>query len=43
MAPCPAISVGGIMIGSDAADKLRLGASAVQVYSGMIYRGPQTD
>lgn len=29
------------MTGSDAADKLRLGASAVQVYSGMIYQGPE--
>ena len=37
----PIIGVGGIMTGSDAADKLRLGASAVQVYSGMIYRGPE--
>ena len=36
----PIIGVGGIMNGKDAADKIRLGATAVQVYSGMIYKGP---
>ncbi|MFN3714200.1 MAG: quinone-dependent dihydroorotate dehydrogenase [Alcanivoracaceae bacterium] len=36
----PVIGVGGILNGSDAADKQRLGASLVQVYSGLIYRGP---
>ena len=28
------------MNGKDAAEKIRLGATAVQVYSGMIYKGP---
>ncbi|STZ77030.1 quinone-dependent dihydroorotate dehydrogenase [Bergeriella denitrificans] len=36
----PVIGVGGIMEGRDAAEKIRLGASAVQVYSGLVYRGP---
>lgn len=36
----PIIGVGGIMEGQDAAEKIRLGASAVQVYSGLIYKGP---
>jgi dihydroorotate dehydrogenase len=36
----PVIGVGGILSGKDAADKQRLGASLVQVYSGLIYRGP---
>ena len=36
----PVIGVGGIVSGQDAATKKRLGASAVQVYSGMIYQGP---
>ncbi len=36
----PIIGVGGIMNGSDAADKIKAGASLVQVYSGFIYRGP---
>lgn len=34
------IGVGGITRGSDAADKRRLGASLVQFYTGMVYRGP---
>ncbi|HEX8978395.1 MAG TPA: quinone-dependent dihydroorotate dehydrogenase [Parasulfuritortus sp.] len=37
----PLIGVGGILTGDDAADKLRLGASLVQLYSGLIYRGPE--
>ena len=37
----PVIGVGGIVNGSDAAEKMRLGAAAVQVYSGLIYRGPE--
>jgi dihydroorotate dehydrogenase len=37
----PLIGVGGILSGDDAADKLRLGASLVQLYSGLIYRGPE--
>lgn len=36
----PIIGVGGIMNGDDAAEKIRLGASAVQLYSGFIYQGP---
>ena len=36
----PIIGVGGIMQGSDAATKMRLGASLVQLYSGLIYAGP---
>lgn len=37
----PLVGVGGILDGSDAAEKLDAGASLVQVYSGLIYRGPQ--
>ncbi|MDE3073121.1 MAG: quinone-dependent dihydroorotate dehydrogenase [Pseudomonadota bacterium] len=37
----PLIGVGGILDGSDAAEKIGAGASLVQVYSGLIYRGPQ--
>ena len=37
----PVIGAGGILSGSDAAEKLRLGATAVQLYSGMVYRGPE--
>lgn len=36
----PIIGVGGILSGADAADKLRAGARLVQLYSGLIYRGP---
>ena len=36
----PIIGVGGIMSGADAAEKISAGASLVQVYSGLIYRGP---
>ena len=35
----PIIGVGGILKGSDALEKMRAGASLVQMYSGMIYRG----
>ena len=38
----PIIGVGGIFSGKDVYDKLRAGASLVQVYSGMVYRGPGT-
>lgn len=31
---------GGVMSGQDAVDKLCLGASLVQLYSGMVYQGP---
>ena len=36
----PIIGVGGITRGEQAAEKIRLGASLVQLYSGFIYRGP---
>jgi dihydroorotate dehydrogenase len=36
----PIIGVGGILSGRDAAEKIAAGASLVQVYSGLIYRGP---
>jgi dihydroorotate dehydrogenase len=34
------IGAGGILSGEDAAEKLRAGASLVQLYTGLIYRGP---
>jgi dihydroorotate dehydrogenase len=37
----PLIGVGGILSGADAVEKLDAGASLVQVYSGLIYRGPE--
>lgn len=36
----PLIGVGGILSGSDALEKRRAGAELVQVYSGLVYRGP---
>ena len=36
----PIIGVGGIASGQDAAQKIAAGASLVQVYSGLIYKGP---
>ncbi len=36
----PIVSVGGIMNPDDAKKKLALGASLVQVYTGLVYRGP---
>ncbi len=36
----PIIGVGGIMSGSDAVEKIRAGASLVQLYTGFIYSGP---
>ncbi len=35
------IGVGGIMTGKDAVEKIRLGADLVQIYTGLIYQGPQ--
>ena len=35
----PIIGVGGILKGADAVEKMQAGASLVQVYSGLIYRG----
>lgn len=37
----PIIGVGGILSGADAVEKIHAGASLVQIYSGMIYRGPE--
>ena len=37
----PIIGVGGILSGADAVEKITSGASLVQVYSGLIYKGPQ--
>jgi dihydroorotate dehydrogenase len=36
----PIIAVGGIMSGEDARKKIAAGANLVQVYSGLVYRGP---
>jgi dihydroorotate dehydrogenase len=36
----PLIGVGGIMSGADARAKFDAGASLVQIYSGLVYRGP---
>lgn len=36
----PIIGAGGILDGRDAAEKRRLGADLVQIYSGLIYEGP---
>jgi dihydroorotate dehydrogenase len=36
----PIIGVGGILSGADAREKIMAGASLVQLYSGLIYRGP---
>ena len=37
----PVIGAGGILSGADAVRKMQLGAQAVQLYSGMVYRGPK--
>lgn len=37
----PIIAVGGILTGDDAVAKLQAGATLVQMYTGLIYRGPQ--
>jgi dihydroorotate dehydrogenase len=36
----PIIGVGGVMSGEDAVSKIHAGADAVQIYTGLIYRGP---
>ncbi len=36
----PLIGAGGIMSGADATEKIAAGASLVQVYTGLVYRGP---
>jgi dihydroorotate dehydrogenase len=37
----PIIGVGGIMSAADAVEKIRAGADVVQMYTGLIYKGPQ--
>jgi len=37
----PIIGVGGILSGNDAHEKMAAGSSLIQVYSGLIYRGPK--
>jgi dihydroorotate dehydrogenase len=37
----PVIGVGGIMNGADATQKIAAGASLVQLYTGLVYRGPR--
>lgn len=37
----PLIATGGVMSGDDAAAKIAAGADLVQVYSGLVYRGPR--
>ena len=36
----PVIAAGGIMSGADAAERFAAGASLVQLYTGLVYRGP---
>jgi len=36
----PIIGVGGIFNSNDAIDKIKAGASAIQIYTGLIYKGP---
>ncbi|MDR2127849.1 MAG: quinone-dependent dihydroorotate dehydrogenase [Burkholderiaceae bacterium] len=36
----PIIGAGGVLSGQDAASKLQAGADVVQIYTGLIYRGP---
>jgi len=40
-AKIPIIAVGGIMTATDAEAKLEAGASLVQIYTGLIYKGPK--
>ena len=37
----PIIGVGGIMSGADAVSKITAGADVVQIYTGLIYKGPE--
>jgi len=37
----PLVGVGGIMSGADAVAKMAAGASLVQCYTGLVYRGPE--
>ena len=36
----PIIGVGGVMSAKDAVSKIEAGADVVQIYTGLIYRGP---
>jgi dihydroorotate dehydrogenase len=36
----PIIGVGGVMSAADAKSKIKAGANLVQIYTGLIYRGP---
>jgi dihydroorotate dehydrogenase len=38
----PLVGVGGILRGADAYAKIRAGASALQLYTALVYRGPRT-
>lgn len=38
---CAIIAAGGILTAADAQEKIQAGASLVQIYSGLIYQGPQ--
>ena len=37
----PIIGVGGVMSGADAVSKIKAGADVVQIYTGLIYQGPE--
>jgi len=37
----PIIGVGGVLSGADALEKINAGATLIQLYSGLIYRGPE--
>ena len=37
----PIIGVGGVMSAADAASKIKAGADVVQIYTGLIYKGPE--
>ncbi len=37
----PIIGVGGVMCGLDAVSKIKAGADVVQIYTGLIYKGPE--
>jgi len=38
---CPIIAAGGVMNANDAEEKIKAGASLVQIYTGLIYQGPE--
>ncbi len=37
----PIIGVGGVLSGADAVSKIEAGADLVQIYTGLVYRGPE--